>query len=134
VTWLGGIAAVLLLLFAAMQVVPRLQAHRAVGRTLTGVPGALGEAIGEGTSVLAVFSSPTCAACKAQAPAVDRLQREFPFIYAVNVIDQPAVARAFGILATPTTVLVQQHRVRAFRVGVQSEQNLRALLNSAASN
>jgi len=129
VTWLAGIVLLLLVILVALQLVPRIQAHRALGRTLTGIPGPLGEAIDDGDRVLAVFSSPACPACRAQGEAVDLLRKNFSSVHTINVVEQPALARTFGIMVTPTSVLVQRGRVRAFLVGIQSAQKLRTLLS-----
>ncbi len=65
----------------------------------------------DGRRTLIAFSTPSCAAChQAQAPAIDlvRLQigDERLRVVKVDAARQPEVARAFGILTVPSTVVV----------------------------
>lgn len=84
--------------------------------------------------ILAVFSSPACAACRTQAPAVESLRRKFPNIFEINVAEKPAIARAFGILATSTAVFMRPRRVEGFLVGIQPDAKLRELIQSSVSS
>jgi thiol-disulfide isomerase/thioredoxin len=65
----------------------------------------------DGRQTLVSFSSRSCAACRtAQAPAVSHVeQRLGPAnlrVIKVDVAQQPEVARAFGILTVPSTVVL----------------------------
>ena len=130
-TWSSIVVLGLLIVAIAVHVSMRIHARRAVGRRLTGIPGPLGNAIDAGGNVLAVFSSPSCGACRRQAPAVELLGREFPSVHSVNIAESPSLARAFGIMATPTTVLIRAGRVEAVLIGIQREKKLRGLLTGS---
>src|SRR5579859_5409868 len=65
----------------------------------------------DGRRTLIAFSTPSCAAChQAQAPAIDRARtavgEESVRVIKIDAADQPHVARAFGILTVPSTVVV----------------------------
>lgn len=65
----------------------------------------------DGRPTLIAFSSPACAACHtAQAPAIDIAQeRHGPDrlrVINVDVAGQPNVARAFGVMTVPSTVVI----------------------------
>jgi thiol-disulfide isomerase/thioredoxin len=70
------------------------------------------DALGEhpdGRRTLIAFSTPTCAAChKAQAPAIDRASNQLGEVRVIKVdaSRQPEVAKAFGILTVPSTVVL----------------------------
>ncbi len=70
----------------------------------------LGEAP-DGRRALVSFSTPSCAACHtAQAPAVKAVEAQLgPAVVRVIKIDaarQPEVARAFGVLTVPSTIVL----------------------------
>jgi len=130
-TWAGGIALAVIVFVLAIQVLPRLQARRSRGKRVPELPGPLGEKITGAASILAVFTSPSCPACRAQAPIIDVLAQEFRSITPINVTEHPEIARAFGVLAVPTSVLIQRGTIAEVRVGLQPEQKLRKLLSSS---
>lgn len=65
----------------------------------------------DGRPTLIAFSSPTCASChSAQAPAIDLAQQKHGAdqlrVINVDVAGQPNVAKAFGVLTVPSTVVI----------------------------
>ena len=66
----------------------------------------------DGRRTLIAFSTPSCAAChQAQAPAIDRVReqlgREAIRVIRIDAARQPQVARAFGVLTVPSTVVIK---------------------------
>ncbi len=103
-------------------------------KTLTQVAGVemwanLGEAP-DGRRALVSFSTPSCAACQtAQAPAViaaeAHLGPESVRVIKIDAARQPDVARAFGVLTVPSTiVLAPNGRVVAINQGFASSGRL----------
>jgi thiol-disulfide isomerase/thioredoxin len=62
------------------------------------------------------FHSPTCGPCKAMEPFVDALVEQGR-ARSVDVSTDLDVAMAFGVMATPTTIRLQNGRVTAVRTG-----------------
>jgi thioredoxin-like negative regulator of GroEL len=65
----------------------------------------------DGRRALVSFSTPSCAACHtAQAPAVkaveSQLGREAVRVIKIDAARQPDVARAFGVLTVPSTIVL----------------------------
>lgn len=65
----------------------------------------------DGRATLIAFSSPSCAACHAaQAPAIDHAEKRHGAnqvrVINVDVAGQPHVAKAFGVMTVPSTVLI----------------------------
>ena len=65
----------------------------------------------DGRRTLISFSTPSCAAChKAQAPAIalaeQQLGPEQVRVIKIDAASQPDVARAFGVMTVPSTVVV----------------------------
>jgi thioredoxin-like negative regulator of GroEL len=65
----------------------------------------------DGRPTLVAFSSPSCATChKAQLPAVGKVVQQLGAsairVISVDVARQPEIARAFGVLTVPSTVVM----------------------------
>ncbi len=52
-----------------------------------------------------------CGPCRKMAPAIDRLAADHPNLFKLDVTRHHREARAIGIRATPTTLLVEDGRV-----------------------
>jgi thiol-disulfide isomerase/thioredoxin len=85
--------------------------------------GALG-ARPDGRRTLISFSTPSCPAChKAQAPAIALAERQLGpeqvRVIKVDAASQPDVARAFGVMTVPSTVVVtaKGHQIVAINQG-----------------
>ena len=78
-------------------------------------------------NALLFFHSPTCAPCKAMRPSVEELAAERADVRLVDVTREPQVARAFQVMATPTTIVVRDGVVAEVRIGMVTPPELRKL-------
>ncbi len=120
-----GIFAGLMIL---LQITIGVRARRQRGRRIQKIGGPLGDAIASGDRVLAYFYTPSCSACRSQTPVIDRLQEEYLNIFKVDVSEHFDAARAFGVMATPTTVIVEDGKILDVMVGARNEAHLRESL------
>jgi thiol-disulfide isomerase/thioredoxin len=65
----------------------------------------------DGRRTLIAFSTPSCVAChKAQAPAIKLAEQQLGAdrvrVIKVDAASEPEIARAFGVMTVPTTVVV----------------------------
>lgn len=127
-TTIGVVLGIFAMMLIILQMVIVINAKRRRGRRVLGVGGPLGEAVNSGERVLAYFYSTSCADCKMQTPIIDILQREYQNVYKVDVAEHFEAARAFGVMATPTTVIVDQSKVVDVFEGTRSEAFLREAL------
>jgi len=123
-TVLGIFAGLMLLL----QIIIAVGSRRQRGRRIQGVGGPMGEAITSGDRLLAYFYIPSSPDCTTQTEIIDRLQGEYANIFKVNVAEQFEAARAFGVTATPTTIIVEGGKVVDVLVGSRNEAHLREAL------
>ena len=70
-----------------------------------------------------------CGPCKAMAPIIERMHESHPNLIKMDIAEAPDLARQFGIVATPTFVLVEGGRIRRVRLGSMSPRQLRAMLD-----
>ncbi len=75
------------------------------------------------------FHAVHCGPCRAVAPLVDRLRREYPNLVKVDVASHPELARRFGVTATPSFIVVANDRIDEVRLGGVTEGWLRNRLN-----
>jgi thioredoxin-like negative regulator of GroEL len=134
---LGIVVLVAVALAVTVVVVRRWNASRVA--TLTSAA-PLWEALGEtpdGRRAVVAFSTPSCAACHtAQAPAIQVAEQQLGAssvrVIRVDASRQPEVARAFGVLTVPSTVVLEPAgRVVAVNQGFAPSRRLIEQLQSA---
>ncbi len=86
------------------------------------------DAGGAGALVLA-FTTPDCVPCKTvQRPALESLEEQFPGQFVmreIDALDAPHLARRFGILTVPSTVVIgPDGEVRAINHGTATADRL----------
>lgn len=111
-----AVVAVLVALVVGGQLWMAAKARRAEGKP-TPIPG---------DGVL-FFYSPTCAPCHAMWPHVEALAEERGDVRFIDVSVHPEIAQAFGVMATPTTIVVRDDLVVEVRLGALSEGALRSI-------
>ncbi|MCD2491366.1 thioredoxin [Lacrimispora sp. NSJ-141] len=82
--------------------------------------------------VLLDFWAEWCGPCRMLSPTVDALAGERPDITIgkVNIDEQADLAKQFRIMSIPTLVVLKDGKVTAQKAGVQSKENIRAMLYS----
>ncbi len=111
-------------LFVVLQVSLRMKGWLKRGKPAPEVSGKLGQQIRRGEKILAYFYSPNCSACRTQEQMLPKVQEKFKNIQRVNAGREPQVARAFGVMGTPTTVVIEKGVIKAYFVGVASPAKL----------
>ncbi|WP_457567811.1 thioredoxin family protein [Desulfurobacterium sp.] len=72
------------------------------------------------------FYSPTCQPCKAMEPIIKKLVKDAKVrVVRVNVAEKPELARKFGILATPSEILVEDGKIVKVILGPATEGDIR---------
>jgi thioredoxin len=115
--------------FAGMQVLVVLRSKKNKGRRIEQVNGKIGKMMTNGEEAMVYFYSPGCRACKYQTPIIDRLISLGHKIQKVDISRDISTARKFGVMATPTTVVLKGNEIVEFMVGAKTEEKLTKYLN-----
>ena len=100
-----------------VQIYARVQGMLKRGKEIPTIGGKIGKALARNQRTLLYFYTPNCSACKVMTPVIDRLQKEFDNILKVNLVNDMEIGKKFGIMGTPTLVLVENNKIQSFVVG-----------------
>lgn len=81
--------------------------------------------------VLIDFWAPWCNPCRMFSPIVDQFAERVAGrvkVVKINVDEAPSLAQKFGVMSIPTVAVVQDGKVTAKAVGMQSQQQLAQML------
>jgi len=121
------------LLFIGFQKFMVFKMSRKKGKPAPELSGVLGKAIKNGKTALFYFYSPSCGACKSMTPVVEGYTKNNPRCFKVDISKDMNTARAFGVMGTPSTVIIENGIIRDFFVGPKPQAELTALLESTRS-
>lgn len=119
-------------LLLAVQLAFRWYARRLQGKPVPALGGNRDRLVREHARLLLYFFSPHCGQCRAMTAMVQRLSEKHPNVVLLDVSREQEVMRRFGIVATPTTVLVEGGQVRRVLLGVRPERVLVGGVGDAA--
>jgi len=126
--WLGTLIAAFIAAFMLFNLWPLWRAYRARGRAVPELESVLTDDQRRQSRLLVYFWGPTCGMCRHMTPVIDQLVQERPDVIKVNVAESAALARHFGVMATPSLALVERGIIRKLVVGARTEPQIRALL------
>ena len=118
----------LLLVFVLFQMLPLVRAFLMRGKPAPDLAGLIDARLLGEERLLFYFSSPRCPMCRSMNPVIERLAAQHDNIIKVDVSETIELARKFGVMGTPTVVLVRNGKVDRMLVGAKSEKQVRALL------
>jgi thioredoxin 1 len=87
------------------------------GKDVPPLPGRTGQRIALEKSALVYFFSPQCGACRSITPRVRELAAKNPAVFAVDVQRDMDLARALGVMATPSTIELRDGKIAGYHVG-----------------
>jgi len=104
-------------LVVLMQVAVARRVRAMQGKAVPVLPGGTGGRIQRLDRALVYFFSPSCGACRAITPRVRELEAKNEAVFAVDVMTDMELARALGVMATPSTVEIEGGKVVGYHVG-----------------
>ncbi len=117
-----------MLMYLLFQMLPLLRARLLRGKPAPDLAGLIDPRLLGEERLLFYFSSPRCYMCRSMTPIIERLALQHANIVKVDVSESIELASKFGVMGTPTLVLVRDGKVDRMLVGAKSEKLVRALL------
>jgi thioredoxin 1 len=117
-----------ILVFLALQLLPLARAYLMRGKPAPDLAGLIDPKLLGAKRLLFYFSSPRCAMCRSMTPVIERLAAQHANLVKVDVSETIELAEKFGVMGTPTLVLVRAGKVERMLVGAKSEKQVRSLL------
>lgn len=118
----------LMLAYLLFQMLPLLRARLQRGKPAPELTGLIDPKLLSEERLLFYFSSPSCYMCRSMTPIIERLALQHANIVKVNVSESIELATKFGVMGTPTLVLVRGGKIERMLVGAKSEKLVRSLL------
>ena len=92
------------------------------------------EVLQSNETVLVDFWAAWCDPCKMLAPSIDKLAEEYDgraTVGKVDIDEEQALAARYGVQSIPTVMVFKNGALHAQAVGVQTQQKLEEMLQSA---
>jgi thioredoxin 1 len=123
-----SLIAILLLLFIGYRYFMMFKVKFKKVKEAPELSGRYGKAVRSGQKALFYFYSEQCGACKPMTPVVRELSEEFRNCFLVDVRSDGVTPGVFGVMATPSTVIVEEGKIKDFLVGAKSRSALEKAL------
>lgn len=118
--WILAAFVVLLVLVAVLRLVRWWRTRRQQGKAAPPLHEVVPEGIEPQPRMLFYFYSEHCGACRQVTPLIEALGREREGVVKVDVRRHIGTARRFGIMGTPSMVLVDRGQIARVHVGAIS--------------
>ena len=127
-SYLTAILIGIMLLFLVLQLLPLVRAFRIRGRPAPDLSGLVDPKLLKAEPLLFYFFSPGCGMCRSMTPFIDKLALRHANLVKVDVSETTELAGKFGVMGTPTLVLIRAGKVEQMLVGAKSEKRVLAML------
>jgi len=122
-----GIAGAFVALMVGMRVLIAYKSSAMKNKPAPPLDGKMGKRVSKGKTALFYFFSPGCGACGAMTPVVNEMCKSNDGVFPIDISKDMQTARKFGVMATPTVVVVRDKVVKDVIIGPQSASTLQQL-------
>jgi thioredoxin 1 len=120
--------AVIIAVFFGFQYLMVFRMKLKKGKAAPELSGKYATALKNNKTSLFYFYSPSCGACRSMTPLVTEYSKNSTRCFPVDISQDMDTARAFGVMGTPSTVLVENGNIKDFIVGPRAGSELSQLL------
>lgn len=118
-------------LIFGMQFFVKIKSSMKKGKQAPELPKKYEKGLQSNSGMVLYFYSKSCRACEPMVPVIEKLKKNNPFVFKVNVQEEMSVAQKFGIMGTPSVVIIKNGMISEFLVGPQPESKIQEALKNA---
>jgi len=120
---------VLVAIFLLLRLLPYYRARQLRGRSAPDFGKLLTDKQKTSPHLLIYFWSPQCVMCKAMSKIIDELIETRDDIIKIDVMQNIEISTGFGIMGTPSLVLVNDGKIEQMMVGAKTKSQITGILN-----
>ena len=124
------IAISLIVVFMLWQFLPFYRARQMCGRSAPNIENLLNDKQKAYSSLLIYFWSPQCVMCKGMSKIIDEHATTHDNILKVDVMQNITLTSAFGVMGTPSIVLLIDDKIKNILVGKKNNNQITEFLRS----
>jgi len=118
----------LVIVFFLFQYLMVFKSRLKKGKPAPELSGNFKDAMRNNEKVLFYFFSPSCGACRTMTPIIKEYEQKNKNYFSIDLSKDFETARKFGIMATPSTVIVEKGTIKEFLLGPQSKAKLETIM------
>ncbi len=122
-----GIVAVIGLALIVLRYAMLLKVKMKKGKEAPALSGRYEKAVRSGERALFYFYSDNCGACRPMTPIIEELAKKKKHVYKIDVANDMETAQRFGIMGTPSTVIVEAGKIKDIFVGALRREKLQEM-------
>jgi len=126
--WILYVVGGILAFFIITPIFIRLKTGLKKGKPAPELTGKYAKAVETGKPTIFYFYTDNCAACKPMTPIIEKYKKKNRNVFKIDARKEFSLAQKFGVMGTPSTVLVKEGIITEFLVGPQPEGKIAAFL------
>ncbi|MBN2724146.1 MAG: thioredoxin family protein [Deltaproteobacteria bacterium] len=115
-------------LFMIIQIMTVMKIKGQKGKPAPALMGKMGKIIESGEKSLFYFYAPRCNACAKMTPWMKQFEKDKENVFVIDLSSDLNTARSFGVLATPTTIIIKDKIIQDVLLGPYTESTIAEIL------
>ena len=120
---------VLIAMFMLWRLLPYYRSRQMRGRSVPDIGKLLSDKQKANSRLLIYFWSPQCVMCKSMSKFIDELAETHEDILKIDVMQNMEIAAGFGVMGTPSLVLVKDGKIGKMMLGKKSKSQIIEILD-----
>jgi len=121
-----------IVIFMLWQLIPSIRARQMRGRPVPEINALLNSKQKASTRLLVYFWSQRCVMCNGMSKIIDELAESHDGILKVDIMHNMEITAEFGIMGTPSLVLVKDGKIEQMLVGAKTKPQILKILEGSS--
>lgn len=122
------VIALVVALVALIKLLLALKIRKQLGRAAPDISQTLGRTPAPDERLMVYLHSQYCTACKPMTPFINALRSKNENVLSIDITVHPQLARDFGVMVTPTVVIIENNQILTIRTGTLDQKQLESML------